>query len=148
MLYTGCRDSRTDAVAHHVSFAKIICLHLWCVGPRIRRRPVGDGARRRRRRTAFSVDQLRQLRAEYEHSQYISDQRRQQLAQRIGLGVGTVKIWFQNRRASDKKASGVRNELALRLMAEGLYEHHTVNNNNNTTTSALWSRQSIMRPFW
>jgi len=107
----------------------------YSVGPRIRRRPAGDGSdRRRRRRTAFSSDQLRQLRAEYDRCRYISDDRRRQLADRIGLHVGIIKIWFQNRRASDKKASGVRNELALRLMAEGLYEHHTI---NNATTPTL-----------
>jgi len=95
-------------------------------GPRIRRRLAGGSARRRRRRTAFSSHQLQQLRAEYDRCHYISDERRRQLADRLGLHVTTIKVWFQNRRASDKKASGVCNELALRLMAEGLYDHHTV----------------------
>ena len=105
------------------------------VGPRIRRRPAAagsDGGRRRRRRTAFSEDQLRQLRADYDRCRYIDDRRRRRLADRLRLDPGTVKIWFQNRRAADKRASGVRNELALRLMAEGLYDHHTV---DITTTS-------------
>jgi len=95
----------------------------------MRRKPAVDSDRRRRRRsrTSFSADQLRQLRDEYDRCRYVTDDRRRQLADRLGLHVTTVKIWFQNRRASDKKASGVRNELALRLMAEGLYHHHTAN---------------------
>ena len=107
----------------------------YCVGPRIRRKQVSGGDRQRRRRTSFTGDQLRQLRAEYDRCRYITDDRRRQLADRLGLHVTTVKIWFQNRRASDKKASGVCNELALRLMAEGLYDHHTV---DKTTTPTLW----------
>lgn len=106
-----------------------------CIGPRIRRRPVaGSDVRRRRCRTAFTADQLRKLRAEYDRCRYIDDDRRRQLADRLHLHVSTVKIWFQNRRASDKKASGVRNELALRLMAEGLYDHHTVNHTATLTS--------------
>jgi len=33
---------------------------------------------------------------------------------------------FQNKRAKLKKSSGGRNDLALQLMAQGLYNHSTV----------------------
>ena len=37
-----------------------------------------------------------------------------------------IKIWFQNKRAKLKKASGDKGDLAKMLEAQGLYNHQTV----------------------
>jgi homeobox protein engrailed len=79
----------------------------------------------RRERTSFTEYQLSALRAAYARCRYLTEDSRQQLASKLGLDVSKIKVWFQNRRASDKKTSGVRNGLALRLMADGLYDHST-----------------------
>lgn len=80
----------------------------------------------KRPRTAFSNEQLQRLKVEFEKCQYLTEQRRLDLAKTLNLSEGQIKIWFQNKRAKVKKSSGGKNILALHLMAQGLYNHCTV----------------------
>ncbi|CAB0030458.1 unnamed protein product [Trichogramma brassicae] len=80
----------------------------------------------KRPRTAFSAEQLARLKREFAENKYLTEQRRQTLSKELGLNEAQIKIWFQNKRAKIKKASGQKNPLALQLMAQGLYNHSTV----------------------
>ncbi|XP_037617723.1 homeobox protein engrailed-1-B-like isoform X2 [Sebastes umbrosus] len=79
----------------------------------------------KRPRTAFTAEQLQRLKTEFTANRYITEQRRQSLAQELNLNESQIKIWFQNKRAKIKKATGYKNGLALQLMAQGLYNHST-----------------------
>ncbi|TKS80444.1 Homeobox protein engrailed-2b [Collichthys lucidus] len=79
----------------------------------------------KRPRTAFTAEQLHRLKNEFQGNRYLTEQRRQSLAQELGLNESQIKIWFQNKRAKIKKSSGNKNSLALHLMAQGLYNHST-----------------------
>ncbi|KAM9302472.1 homeobox protein engrailed-1 [Gastrophryne carolinensis] len=79
----------------------------------------------KRPRTAFTAEQLARLKSEFQANRYITEQRRQALAQELNLNESQIKIWFQNKRAKIKKAAGLKNGLALHLMAQGLYNHST-----------------------
>ncbi|XP_026471867.1 homeobox protein E60-like [Ctenocephalides felis] len=83
-------------------------------------------AEEKRPRTAFSGPQLARLKHEFAENRYLTERRRQQLSAELGLNEAQIKIWFQNKRAKIKKASGQKNPLALQLMAQGLYNHSTV----------------------
>lgn len=83
----------------------------------------------KRPRTAFTNDQLNRLRREFNENRYLTEKRRQELATELGLQEAQIKIWFQNKRAKMKKASGTKNPLALQLMAQGLYNHSTLSVN-------------------
>lgn len=83
-------------------------------------------AEEKRPRTAFSGAQLARLKHEFAENRYLTERRRQQLSAELGLNEAQIKIWFQNKRAKIKKASGQKNPLALQLMAQGLYNHSTV----------------------
>ncbi|XP_043259157.1 segmentation polarity homeobox protein engrailed-like [Colletes gigas] len=101
-------------------------------GPRTRRVKRTQSASKaaspdeKRPRTAFSAEQLARLKREFAENRYLTERRRQQLSRDLGLNEAQIKIWFQNKRAKIKKASGQKNPLALQLMAQGLYNHSTV----------------------
>nr|KAG5695860.1 hypothetical protein BaRGS_006517 [Batillaria attramentaria] len=80
----------------------------------------------KRPRTAFTNEQLSRLKREFEDCRYLTENRRRYLASELGLTEAQIKIWFQNKRAKIKKSTGVRNPLAIQLMAQGLYNHSTV----------------------
>ncbi|KAM6934616.1 homeobox protein engrailed-1a [Xenentodon cancila] len=95
-------------------------------GPRTRKlKKSKSGKEDKRPRTAFTAEQLQRLKTEFQVNRYITEQRRQALAQELHLNESQIKIWFQNKRAKIKKASGFKNGLALQLMAQGLYNHST-----------------------
>ncbi|KAJ0022861.1 hypothetical protein NQD34_014995 [Periophthalmus magnuspinnatus] len=96
-------------------------------GPRSRKpKKKSTSKEDKRPRTAFTAEQLQRLKTEFQTNRYLTEQRRQNLAQELGLNESQIKIWFQNKRAKIKKASGTKNSLALHLMAQGLYNHATV----------------------
>ncbi|UJR31322.1 hypothetical protein I4U23_018820 [Adineta vaga] len=57
----------------------------------------------RRKRTAFTNEQLMELEAEFQQKKYLSLIERSQIAQTLNLTEIQVKIWWQNRRAKWKR---------------------------------------------
>ncbi|KAI1721271.1 homeobox domain-containing protein [Ditylenchus destructor] len=77
----------------------------------------------KRPRTAFTVEQLQHLKHQFDNSRYLTEKRRQELAHELGLNESQIKIWFQNKRAKQKKTNtNMRRSSFLQLMAaQGLY---------------------------
>ncbi|XP_003221973.1 homeobox protein engrailed-2 [Anolis carolinensis] len=95
-------------------------------GPRSRKpKKKNPNKEDKRPRTAFTAEQLQRLKAEFQTNRYLTEQRRQSLAQELSLNESQIKIWFQNKRAKIKKATSNKNSLAAHLMAQGLYNHST-----------------------
>lgn len=100
-------------------------------GPRTRKSKASETIDSKRPRTAFTSSQLIRLKDEFERSKYLTGERRQILANELGLNESQIKIWYQNKRAKIKKTSGIRNALAMQLMAQGLYNHTSSSNSKN-----------------
>ena len=58
---------------------------------------------KRRQRTNFSSNQTLNLESEYQKNEYIPRPRRYELAETLNLTETQIKIWFQNRRAKEKR---------------------------------------------
>ncbi|XP_030045901.1 homeobox protein GBX-1 [Microcaecilia unicolor] len=73
--------------------------------------PGSNTGKGRRRRTAFTSEQLLELEKEFHCKKYLSLTERSQIAHALKLSEVQVKIWFQNRRAKWKriKAGNVNN---------------------------------------
>ncbi|XP_073229758.1 retinal homeobox protein Rx-B-like [Porites lutea] len=81
-----------------------------------------DAQRKRRRRTAFTNEQLNRLEESFEEERFPGIQIREKLARELNIGEGRIQVWFQNRRSrwrkslKNKPAKDLRNDVSISTM--------------------------------
>ncbi|TMW50255.1 hypothetical protein DOY81_004669 [Sarcophaga bullata] len=102
-----------------------------CENSRIMARRRRKEGRQRRQRTTFSNEQTLRLEVEFHRNEYISRSKRFELAESLGLSETQIKIWFQNRRAKDKRIEKAqidqqyRNFVVANGFMNSIMGHHT-----------------------
>lgn len=97
-----------------------------------RRRKEG---RPRRQRTTFSGAQTIKLEHEFLTNEYISRGRRFELAEVLKLSEAQIKIWFQNRRAKDKRIEKAQIDQQYRFLMTKLIPPGATTGNNSYPSS-------------
>ncbi|XP_069696111.1 homeotic protein caudal [Periplaneta americana] len=75
-------------------------------------------------RVVYSDHQRLELEKEFHYSRYITIRRKAELAANLGLSERQVKIWFQNRRAKERKQVKKREELLHKEKLEAVSAAH------------------------
>ncbi|XP_012880939.1 PREDICTED: homeobox protein CDX-1 [Dipodomys ordii] len=74
-------------------------------GPGLLAQPLGKTRTKDKYRVVYTDHQRLELEKEFHYSRYITIRRKSELAANLGLTERQVKIWFQNRRAKERKVN-------------------------------------------
>uniref|UniRef100_A0A8D8QIS7 Homeobox protein CDX-2 n=2 Tax=Cacopsylla melanoneura TaxID=428564 RepID=A0A8D8QIS7_9HEMI len=72
-------------------------------------------------RVVYSDQQRLELEKEFHYSRYITIRRKAELANSLGLSERQVKIWFQNRRAKERKQLKKREDVVIKDPTKDLF---------------------------
>jgi len=79
-----------------------------------RERRRGRDPSKKRKRTAFTATQVKELEGEFHRSKYLTISRRTELSKSLNLTETQIKIWFQNRRTKWKRKISAEMEFSVR----------------------------------
>lgn len=88
-------------------------------------------------RVVYTDQQRLELEKEFHYTRYITIRRKSELAQSLQLSERQVKIWFQNRRAKDRKQKKKAENGPVTLNGQSLMPAHSQHNGHHQSMSSL-----------
>ncbi|RVE41588.1 hypothetical protein evm_013764 [Chilo suppressalis] len=98
----------------------------------------------KRRRTAFTTDQVLEMEYYFRKKKYVTAQERHKLAKEMNLNERNIKVWFQNRRMKDKKESS--NDSSSDTANSDVGTSSEFNGNKVMNTSEICTRKEMSPP--
>lgn len=102
-------------------------------------------------RVPFTPEQLSTLEDSYKISTYLSSDDANKLADRLDLSNVRVKIWFQNRRARERRERRDQEAGRIEVGDCDTVDVETVDESDNTSNSSLWIKfcvNKIQQYYW
>ncbi|XP_058447731.1 homeotic protein caudal [Malaya genurostris] len=88
-------------------------------------------------RVVYTDNQRFELEKEFHYTRYITIRRKSELAQKLQLSERQVKIWFQNRRAKDRKQKKKSENGPINMNGQSLMAAHSQHHNASQAMSSL-----------
>ncbi|XP_062546825.1 homeotic protein caudal [Armigeres subalbatus] len=97
-------------------------------------------------RVVYTDQQRLELEKEFHYTRYITIRRKSELAQSLQLSERQVKIWFQNRRAKDRKQKKKAENGPVSLNGQSLVVAHSQHNGAQSMSSLLVDTKPKLEP--
>ncbi|XP_055548689.1 homeotic protein caudal [Wyeomyia smithii] len=97
-------------------------------------------------RVVYTDQQRFELEKEFHYTRYITIRRKSELAQTLQLSERQVKIWFQNRRAKDRKQKKKAENGPVSLSGQQLMVAHSQHNGSQSMSSLLMDTKPKLEP--
>ncbi|KAJ8675274.1 hypothetical protein QAD02_011060 [Eretmocerus hayati] len=126
-IMSGCGAGGHGGVAHHMRPSANRSPYEWIKKSSFPTQPnPGKTRTKDKYRVVYTEHQRLELEKEFYSSKYITIRRKAELAASLALSERQVKIWFQNRRAKERKQCKKRGELIVERDVKPILDAHGV----------------------
>ncbi|KAJ8976703.1 hypothetical protein NQ317_005921 [Molorchus minor] len=129
-IFRCCDVSKWDEICNCITFTYLCVMKCDCIdfNPYLAGSRIGRTRTKDKYRIVYTDHQRVELEKEFYYNRYITIRRKAELASALGLSERQVKIWFQNRRAKERKQVKKKDEtnekIAMDMSLHAIPQQH------------------------